>query len=341
MEIVRCEAYGSGMTPFDSPAGVAGLSVQTLLPDVTPEFVFSAPRTRVTALAGIDAAGLGALVEEAEHVPDDRRVLFLQLRPAASVEAYVEQVIALLAEAAMRLWPIWFTDVSFAVCRDDALGRQTVGLIAHEAAVRTHDVSAAWAGAATRLALAGCLPRVAGMPAAVELTQLSLAVNRAGLILVVDLGAAANAPSAPTLARALEWIAQNSRAAVIALVAELPPLDSPFARILYGARQVKPAGAEPIIREQGSSDIWLAPWRGAPHPLSELEQRLAAMLGQDDELAALFRFNWFVETVRGSRPKVDLVWTAGRLVVELDGYPDHTTRRAFIGDRQRDYELVF
>jgi very-short-patch-repair endonuclease len=27
-------------------------------------------------------------------------------------------------------------------------------------------------------------------------------------------------------------------------------------------------------------------------------------------------------------------------VVELDGYSDHATRRAFIGDRQRDYELA-
>jgi very-short-patch-repair endonuclease len=87
-------------------------------------------------------------------------------------------------------------------------------------------------------------------------------------------------------------------------------------------------------------EIWLAPWRGAPHPLSEIEQRLAAMLRDDAELTELFHFNWFVDTVRGSRPKVDLVWMVGRLVVELDGYPDHTTRRAFISDRHRDYELA-
>jgi hypothetical protein len=100
------------------------------------------------------------------------------------------------------------------------------------------------------------------------------------------------------------------------------------------------AVSEPEAGEIVGSETWLAPWRGAPHPLSEIEQRLAAMLSDDTELAALFCFNWYVDTVRGSRPKVDLVWIDGRLVVELDGYPDHATRQAFIGDRNRDYELA-
>jgi hypothetical protein len=130
--------------------------------------------------------------------------------------------------------------------------------------------------------------------------------------------------------------------AVVVLFARVPPLDSPFDRILHGARTVI-ADADPPEPEAGESigsETWLAPWRGAPHPLSDIEQRLAAILSDDTELAALFCFNWFVDTVRGSRPKVDLVWIDGRLVVELDGYPDHATRRAFIGDRHRDYELA-
>jgi very-short-patch-repair endonuclease len=54
----------------------------------------------------------------------------------------------------------------------------------------------------------------------------------------------------------------------------------------------------------------------------------------------LFGFNQFVDTVRGSRPKVDLVWMEGRLVVELDGYGCHGNRAAFMYDRHRDYELT-
>jgi hypothetical protein len=79
----------------------------------------------------------------------------------------------------------------------------------------------------------------------------------------------------------------------------VPPLDSPFDRILYGARRViadaDPGASvsEPEARESVGSETWLAPWRGAPHPLSEIEQRLAAILSDDTELAALFCFKSF------------------------------------------------
>jgi len=85
---------------------------------------------------------------------------------------------------------------------------------------------------------------------------------------------------------------------------------------------------------------WLAPIEGMPHPLSMTEQRLARAIAVDPELAPLFAYNVFIETVRGSRPKVDLLWRAGRLVIELDGYPDHGSRTAFMYDRHRDYELA-
>jgi very-short-patch-repair endonuclease len=321
-------------------------SEQPLLYSEAAQFVFCAPAGSVLTLGGIDGAALRELLDQTEHAPDDRRALFVQLRPARSVEAYVDQVVAILAETAMRLWPVWFTDVSFAMCYDDALGRRAAGVIARDAAASVPGVSSTWVEATTRLALTGRTPRVAGVPPAIELAQLSLAISRVGLILVADVSAAADAPNADALAYALEWIALHSRAAVVALFPKLPPLDSPFDRIIYGARYVI-ADVEPGLtvshlegRAGAGSETWLAPWRGAPHPLSEIEQRLAAMLSDDTELAALFAFNWFVDTVRGSRPKVDLVWIEGRLVVELDGYSDHATRRAFIGDRHRDYELA-
>jgi hypothetical protein len=161
---------------------------------------------------------------------------------------------------------------------------------------------------------------------------------------VLDVGAAVlTVPNPAAVVRALEWIAQVSRGSVIALFASLPPSEPPFDRILYGSRQViaaiplPPSTLEPA---DGEIEPWIAPWHGLPHPLSEIEKRLACGISADTELAPLFAFNQFVDTVRGSRPKVDLVWPAGRLVVELDGYGSHGNRTSFVYDRHRDYELT-
>ena len=308
------------------------------------QFVFSIPTGSVAAVSGLDSTALRQLIDQEERT-DGRRALLVRLSPAVSAEAYVEQVIALLAEAAMRLWPVWYDDVSFEICRNDTPGHRAAAVIAREAAARAADVNPSWAAASAGLVLRGLLPRVIGTMPAVELAQLSLVVSRAGLVLVVDV-AAADPSSAAALVHALEWVAQHSRIGIVALFGELPPLDSPFDRILYGARRVvaaaepEPSSGAPEDRVSGGAASWLVPWRGSPHPLSEIEQRLAAMLRDDSELATLFCFNWFIDTVRASRPKVDLVWLEGRLVVELDGYSDHATRRAFIGDRHRDYELA-
>jgi hypothetical protein len=127
-------------------------SEQTLLSNQAAQFVFATQRLgrysrrhrwRNTA----------ELVDQAEDIPDDRRALFLRLRPALTTEAHIEEVIAVLAETATRLSPVWFTDVSFAMCCDDALGRRAAGVIAREAAARVSSISSTWAEAAIRLVL--------------------------------------------------------------------------------------------------------------------------------------------------------------------------------------------
>lgn len=320
------------------------LTFEQILPlDQAAQFVFCAPGGSVIALGGIDGAALREVIDQAEHIPNGRRALFATLPAARSVAAYVEDAITLLAEAALRLWPVWFGDVSFAMCGDNTLGRHAARAIVRETAVNVPGISATWAEAAAHLALAGCRPRVDGALPSIEIAQLSLTISRAGLVLATEANTTANAAA---LVHALEWIAQHSHAAIVVLFSELPSPNPPFDRILYGARRVSGlAGAGHEIRDNGlrltgQTELWLAPWRGTPHPMSEIEQKLAAMLLADAELAPLFCFNRFVDTVRGSRPKVDLVWTDGRLVVELDGYPDHSTPRAFLSDRHRDYELA-
>lgn len=310
---------------------------QTLPSGVVAEFVFGAPAGSVLALGGIDGASLRALLDKVDQGPDDRRALFVRIELAPTAEAIVERVIELLADTARRLWPLWFTDTSFAECRSDTLGRAAARVIARQAADNIGGVSQPWAEAAVRLALNGRKPRVQGIASAIELAQLSFALSRTGLILIMEPTEMDQHPAA--LVHALEWIARNAPVAVVALFPKLPANEPPLDRLLHSARFIAP---EPGLVEPEivSAARWLAPWRGMPHPLSDIEQRLAKMLAGDLELAPLFRFNQIIETVRGSRPRVDLVWTDGRLVVELDGYPDHGSMRAFIQDRHRDYELT-
>lgn len=310
------------------------------------EFVLGAPQGSVLTLGGIDGQTLRLILDQIEPERCSRRALVLRITPAATAEAMVEHVIGLLSDTVHRLWPVWFTDVSFSECRNDTLGRLTAGMIARRAAEEIAGLSASWAAAAARLALDNRPPRVSGVLAATELAQLALAVSRSGLVIAADVDAACARLGAAAVVHALEWIAQHSHGAVVALFSKLPPNEPPFDRILYGARfmiagtNATPGAVAPVAAASTDHEPWLAPWRGLPHPLSETEQRLARALGADPELASLFSFNQFVDTQRGSRPKVDLLWMEGRLVVELDGYGVHGNRAAFMYDRHRDYELT-
>ncbi len=310
------------------------------------DFVLGALDGSVLALGGIDGESLHVVLDGVEPDRYDKRALFARIAPAPTAEAIVEQVIDFLAETAKCLWPIWFTDVSFAGCRNDTLGQLAAGVIARRAAQEIAVLLPSWAEAATRLALDNRTPRVSGVPLAQELAQLALAINRSGLVLVADVGVACERSNPAAVVHALEWIARHVSGAVVALFPELPQNKPPFDHILYGARRVIAAnGGDAGVLEPdpaGTADAapWIAPWRGMPHPLSEIEQRLAKVLGADAELAPLFDFNQGIDTVRGSRPKVDLLWKDGRLVVEIDGYGSHGNRAAFMYDRHRDYELM-
>jgi very-short-patch-repair endonuclease len=78
---------------------------------------------------------------------------------------------------------------------------------------------------------------------------------------------------------------------------------------------------------------------GKPHPGSEAEIKLHRRICADAELAPLFSFNQLITTQHGMTPRVDLVWAAGKLVIEVDGHRDHSRLAKFCHDRERDYQL--
>jgi hypothetical protein len=316
----------------------------TLTPDQVGAFVLGQASEKIVALSGVDGAALREYLEQVDPGAWTRRALLVPLSRSPKSQEIVEQIIAKLAETALRMWPVWYTDVDFGQCRDDRLGRLATGIIASTAAQEVAGASTVWADRAAKLALSGTMPRVASTPQEIELAQLSRVISRSGLTIVADFGAAADwRECAAAVVRAIEWTAKHSGGAVVALFDELPPAESPFDRILYNSRKVirvcDTASGSSIV-EPNDESSWIAPWRGMPHPLSDIEKRLGKAIMSDGELAPLFGFNQPVETVRGSRPKVDLLWSEGRLVVEIDGYESHCGRRAFMDDRHRDYELM-
>jgi hypothetical protein len=308
--------------------------------DAVPDHVLRAPASGIVALAGIDSERLRLLLDHADVPMGERRALFLSLNGMPNAKKIVEQAVDALADTALRMWPVWYSGVSFADIRGDTLGREAARARVRAMTKAMPHVSRAWAERAATLALDGRKPRVLDIALATELEQLCLVINRGGLVLITNSGGSEAEGAA--LVHALEWMTRKAHIAVVVLFETLPESKSPYDRILYGAQCIELTESASLSTpaQDFATPAWLAPVQGMPHPLSVTEQRLAKAIVLDAELAPLFGYNVFVETVRGSRPKVDLLWSAGRLVIELDGYPDHGSRTSFMYDRHRDYELA-
>jgi hypothetical protein len=159
MEEAKCrqgQSFGAtdaGPPRRKSPSLFNTTSEQKLPKDAAAALVLGAPPGSVLALSGIDGESLRMLLDQVEPQQCARRALFTRIAPAPTTEAIVEQIIDLLAETALRLWPVWFTDVSFRGCRDDMLGRLAVSVTARRAATEIAGLSPSWAEAATRHAL--------------------------------------------------------------------------------------------------------------------------------------------------------------------------------------------
>jgi very-short-patch-repair endonuclease len=122
-----------------------------------------------------------------------------------------------------------------------------------------------------------------------------------------------------------------------------------LAAILYGAAEFPALSQLPVeavtqpipqrVMKLDANPLIPLP-QGKPHPGSPGEQQLADRLSRDAELADLFWLNQKVRTVRDRLYWVDLLWLAGKVIVEIDGYHYHGDRDAFREDRNRDYELL-
>jgi very-short-patch-repair endonuclease len=298
---------------------------------------------------GVDFDGIRQRLEA--EPPAHRRPIVLLKRieaiPAAS--QLINDVMQAMATTARNLWPVWFTDVDF------GLGRSSADRAAAQLRLtmlrEVPGLSPIWGRRALPRVMEGKLPIVPGFPRATQLYQLQLAISRTRLVLVMAIsGNMHDDAKLASLANAARWLAENTKLAVAVLLPSEMEDRPGLAHILYDpVRFVSPiketsqqsAGLEITLDSEVSlapSTIWVWLGEGRTHPKSAGEAKLAKALANDPELSELFSANQSIETVFKNRPTVDLLWTQGRVVVEVDG-DDHREAFKFAADHRRDFEL--
>jgi very-short-patch-repair endonuclease len=280
------------------------------------------------------------------------RLVTVSYDPLPTVRSLIDDVLDNLARVALALFPHWYGNgIPFAEI--DAATPSFDSLLANQAkyhGLLARGVSIPWLKAARKLCRLEKPPLPREFTASVHVAQLALAIDLSPVLIALILrDESPVAEGLQGLARMSEWLARESGSRVMVVVPELlsssTELDSiNFEAIRLSTRQVPlvaSTGHVPLEHPQRSrSQVSVFPVIGRPHPFSRGEQLLAKRLAQDEMLGGLFRFNIPVTTRSENRYLADLVWTEGKIIVEVDGYEFHSDRAAFSLDRHRDYELM-
>ncbi|MDX1605011.1 MAG: DUF559 domain-containing protein [Candidatus Competibacterales bacterium] len=294
-------------------------------------------RIKVILCAGVEQA-LAGLESRFQRADSGQRLVTLSLTLLPRLEPLLDESLAKMAGIALAVWPRWYGIEDERLAATGPIGDPTA-----LPGTGRGTPSGAWLRAAAACCRSGRPPLPAGFPRSLQAEQLALALAPEDLLLCL----AVECPDAPPdrlygFARAAEWLAQHTRARVLALLPESLAGKTALDSILYDAQRFpySPSGGADRPRPCPEARHRLLPFVGEPHPYSPGEQALATALRRDPELAPLFGFNRHVTTETGIRYLVDLLWPAGRLVVEVDSYRYHGGPEAFGADRERDYELT-
>jgi len=135
--------------------------------------------------------------------------------------------------------------------------------------------------------------------------------------------------------RLIRWVDLRCKRVLIGVVPVLP--SSEIRNALNVAEWMNRVSRLPTMVVHGAN---LTSEKKRAAPKSSLEESLAARLERDLEPRNLFEPNVILLTVFQTKPRVDFVWRAGRLIVEIDSYHFHSRPENFADDRQRDYETL-
>jgi very-short-patch-repair endonuclease len=310
------------------------------------------PAGYIQPLRSRDFVFLAELLDQCVSSTDARRLVVLPLTPVEGANSWTDGLVERLSGLLEASWPAWFGDNDFGWFRNDALGRERLHGVVRDLEVRHQRISRSWLASAIRLVSRGRPLGGASLDPTIQVAQTCLALCPSGMVLFLPFDFRFEPEVAVGAVAAVEWLARYVEAVVVPVIRDDWPDAYPVDRLLFRSWRVcdaptdspLPIGAfdhtDQSIGVAGNVHPSINAVSGQPHPLSDVEKRVWAHLLQDDELSPLFRCNQVVVTRHGGRPRVDLLWSAGRVVVEFDGYADHGVREAFERDRHRDYELM-
>jgi very-short-patch-repair endonuclease len=270
-----------------------------------------------------------------------------------SPEQLQSEMLDVLARLALGIWPAWYGCAAAEIEQNPSL---MVSALWQQAVAQSvaSQVDRNWLRQAVEKCRDGQLPRNDNFTASYEAQQLALVARPQRSILVLSATDLEQPPHGWLgFARLAEWLATHGQSAVLLVLPSaainFPELDSTN----YGALQlaaVAPPTLQPVGEQENSERAtvrernvreWLAtPLVGRPHPYSQGENLICERLSNAPKLRGLFEFNQRIERNSGGCYLVDLLWRAGKLIVEIDGYYWHSSPQAFSRDRRRDFELM-
>jgi very-short-patch-repair endonuclease len=286
---------------------------------------------------------LAELERPGAGTPSDRRTVTIEFDRLPPVKGQVSRMLRELAAVALALWPEWYGSIIPGTMLDSAsvTPRYHLSTELGRLSDLRAGVSVAWLEAARALCRAGRIPLPDGFTSGMHASQLGLAIDPAKLTILLWLGdLSPDAVRLLGLSRVAEWLARETGAGVLVIVPESLARSTELDGISFEAIHWSDEQHVTGVSSPPEATYRVSPVQGRPHPYSPGEQLLARRLNEEPILGPLFAFNQRVRTRFEHDFLVDLLWPAGQVVVEVDGYEHHGNRYAFSLDRRRDYELT-
>lgn len=294
------------------------------------------PRGRVVYLAG---AAIDALTVTLDPLPVDAPAI-VTCRPTVrgSQAALVAEILDLLHESAVRLFPTWLPGWD-AASGPAGAGGPAVRALALELAGRSDHFGPFLADLAVG-ALTGHTSSTSVPPEsrAAGLTRvLAASYGQPDVVMIVDLPVSRTGPDEQILVAAAEWLAYQGNLAGVWLVG------TPLTAVDWiAAHQVRlPVETQTLVVPPvppAAPVLGLPPLAGKPRLDSPAEQLLEKVLATRPWATGR---TWNQSFPLGSLTngiRIDLLWDAERLAVEVDG-PEHWQRAHYAADRARDVRL--